>query len=49
MVPLLALCYWGVTAADRVGGFAEMRAMFKANLIPQLDILPAWVRLEGGH
>ena len=50
MLPLGGLCVWGVRSADSVQGFAEMRALFRETLIPQLQILPGWVReWEGGQ
>ncbi|PSC76359.1 metal-dependent membrane protease [Micractinium conductrix] len=42
MLPLGGLCVWGVRSADSVQGFAEMRALFRETLIPQLQILPGW-------
>ena len=44
MLPLLAACYAGVAFADRLEGFSQLRSTFKAALIPQLRILPFWVR-----
>ena len=43
MLPLLAACYYGVSAADQLEGFGTMRKMFKQTLIPQMQNLPGWV------
>lgn len=48
MLPLLAACYAGVVFADRLEGFGQLRHMFKTALIPQLRILPFWVRVVQG-
>lgn len=44
MCPLLAACWAGVAFADRLEGFTQLRHVFKTTLIPQLRILPFWVR-----
>ena len=46
--PLAALAFWGVTRADSIAGFREMRAVFKAALIPQLRGVGFMVSCAGG-
>ena len=48
MAPLLAACWAGVAFADRLDGFSQLRHVFKTALIPQLRVLPFWVR-EGAE
>lgn len=44
-VPLGALCWWGVVAADKNEGFGQLKKLFEETLIPQLKPLPIWVRV----
>jgi membrane protease YdiL (CAAX protease family) len=42
MAPLLAICAYGVAAADRDAGFGQLRDVFQQSLIPSLQRLPGW-------
>lgn len=43
---MLVYPYLGVTLADQVEGFREMRELFRTAIIPTLEQLPIWVRWQ---